>query len=1062
MASPSSPAARSSQQQQSDPSTWALVAVRVPPGALGLIVSKSADPTRGQVIVDGFRPVGTNGECGVLQQHGQITRGSVLLGVNEFDFTDASKLSFDKIREILIQTSGLERVVRFRVPPAVVPVAVASIVAPDAEVNANITTTARFADVYEMGKELGSGTFSVVREATHHVTGEKFAIKCIKRDELSKDDLAALMLEVAILKQMQHPHIVKLFDVFQEDKYYYLVTEFMAGGELFDRIVEKNFYSEREARDLVKILLESIQYMHDADVVHRDLKPENLLLTSKDDVADIKLADFGFAKQVQMDDKGLATACGTPGYVAPEILQAKPYGKAVDIWSIGVITYILLCGYPPFHDDNQGVLFRKIKTGRFEFDSPYWDNVSSEAKDLILKMLVLNPNERWTAAQLLEHTWITGANVNTAQLTGALIELRKFTARRKFKAAVSTVKATISLTKKLTLMGLKDNSNSSNSTGSSDTTTTSSSSSALPAAPAVQNASSSSPTNGSSTAAPVPPAAPSILLEGKQRARTDTELIVCFPMPTFIHRFAHLTAMRTSKITKSYEVARVRKCLKPFRVDNQINKRGTQDTHKAIQAASTDMFKFFSRAKKPHASSDHTDGSPTDISDWDIVQVVVPPGPLGIMLDGSRASSVVLDAFEALPDGRKGVLELHGGITHGSVLAKVNEFDFLATKMTLMEAGHVLRETAHLERTLTFKVPPQCRASKTAKEEKATLLSGVTTSSALNVLSDVDSEEDAHTPSTRGSFTNTMLRKPSLTESGSTIVVSVKGSPLDPITAKKKNKFVTVDIPPGPLGLNLDGASLESAVVLGFIPLPDGSKGALELHGGVKAGSVLIEINDENVSKMSLDMVRARLGALAGSPRCLLFRLPPSASASKRASQASMLSRPRSIVTKVKVTVDEDLDLRRKLELALVMKFDKRKISRKECWFLIDAQWMTHWVAFVGQNGPLPGPITNEVLLQPEWRERLRGEFPGEPDTLRQGLERMIHYRCVNPMVWCILSELHGPGDSPVLVRYVLDINADPVDKESVQCILHDPQPTAAALVLELLSKCRRETVVED
>jgi calcium/calmodulin-dependent protein kinase I len=512
MASPSPRAAQP--PQHADPSSWALVAVRVPPGALGLIVSKSADPTRGQVIVDGFRPVGANGERGALQQHGQITRGSVLLGVNEFDFTDASKLSFDKIREILIQTSGLERVVRFRVPP----VTVAPVVVPPApEVNANITTTARFADVYQMGKELGSGTFSVVREATHRVTGEKFAIKCIKRDELSKDDLAALMLEVAILKQMQHPHIVKLFDVFQEDKYYYLVTEFMAGGELFDRIVEKNFYSEREARDLVKILLESIQYMHDADVVHRDLKPENLLLTSKDDVADIKLADFGFAKQVQMDDKGLATACGTPGYVAPEILQAKPYGKAVDIWSIGVITYILLCGYPPFHDDNQGVLFRKIKTGQFEFDSPYWDNVSSEAKDLILKMLVLNPNERWTAPQLLEHTWITGANVNTAQLTGALIELRKFTARRKFKAAVSTVKATISLTKKLTLMGLKDNSSnatssSSNSTGSSSGTTISSSSSALPAAPpTAPNASSSSSPTNASTAAPVPPAAPSVL-----------------------------------------------------------------------------------------------------------------------------------------------------------------------------------------------------------------------------------------------------------------------------------------------------------------------------------------------------------------------------------------------------------------------------------------------------------------------------------------------------------------------------------------------------------------------
>uniref|UniRef100_K3WJJ1 DUSP domain-containing protein n=1 Tax=Globisporangium ultimum (strain ATCC 200006 / CBS 805.95 / DAOM BR144) TaxID=431595 RepID=K3WJJ1_GLOUD len=500
------------------------------------------------------------------------------------------------------------------------------------------------------------------------------------------------------------------------------------------------------------------------------------------------------------------------------------------------------------------------------------------------------------------------------------------------------------------------------------------------------------------------------------------------------------------------------------------NTQAKNQTRTITPAAPQDMLKLFSLLKKPHASSDgedgklhdHTNGPPTDMTNWDVVQVVVSPGPLGILLDGSHATSVVLDTFETLPGGSKGVLELHGGITHGSVLAKVNEFDFLATKMTLMEAGHVLRETAHLERTLTFKVPPRRRASKVAHEENVTLLSGVTTSSALNVLSDLDDEMDAHTPSTRGSFTNTTLRKPSLTESTNTIVVSVKGPSLEPITPKKKNKFVTVDVPPGPLGLNLDGASPESAVVLGFIPLPDGSRGDLESHGGVKAGSVLIEINGENVSKLSLDLVRARLGAFAGSPRRLLFCLPPSASASKRASQASMASRSRSIVAKVKVIVDEDLDLRRKLELALVMKFDKRKISRKECWFLVDTQWMARWVAFVGQNGPLPGPITNEALLQPDWHERLRGELPGEPDAPREGLERMVHYRCVNPMVWCILSELHGPGDAPVLVRYVLDINADSVDKESVQVLLHDPHPTAAALVLELLSKCRRETVVED
>ncbi|TMW60911.1 hypothetical protein Poli38472_000953 [Pythium oligandrum] len=308
-------------------------------------------------------------------------------------------------------------------------------------------------EYYTLGRVIGSGSYSVVREGVDKKSKTKYAIKCIKRAELTVEDDEAILTEVSILKAMDHPNIMTLREFFAEPEHYYLVTEFVSGGELFDRIVEKTFYSEKEARDLVRILLDAIKYCHDKDVVHRDLKPENLLLTSATDDASIKLADFGFAKKVTVDDAGLATTCGTPGYVAPEILEGASYGKPVDIWSIGVITYILLAGYPPFHDDSQPILFRKIRKGKYQFDSPYWDNVSTDAKEFIGRMLVVNPAERATAAELMQHRWITGTDVATVPLTSALTELRRFHARKKFKAAVLSVQTTISLNKALSSFG---------------------------------------------------------------------------------------------------------------------------------------------------------------------------------------------------------------------------------------------------------------------------------------------------------------------------------------------------------------------------------------------------------------------------------------------------------------------------------------------------------------------------------------------------------------------------------------------------------------------------------
>jgi calcium/calmodulin-dependent protein kinase I len=327
-------------------------------------------------------------------------------------------------------------------------------------------------DYYSMGKVIGSGSYSVVRESTDKITKTKYAIKVIKRSELSAEDDEAILTEVEILKAMDHPNIMTLREFFAEPEHYYLVTEFVSGGELFDRIVEKTFYSEKEARDLVRILLDAIKYCHDKDVVHRDLKPENLLLTSATDDASVKVADFGFAKKVERDDTGLVTTCGTPGYVAPEILEGESYGKPVDIWSIGIITYILLAGYPPFHDDSQPILFRKIRKGKYQFDSPYWDNVSQDAKDFIGRMLVTDPTKRYVellqcgrggnsllfrfhsfradAGELLNHKWITGEEVANVPLTSALTELRRFHARKKFRAAVLSVQTTIAMNRTLT------------------------------------------------------------------------------------------------------------------------------------------------------------------------------------------------------------------------------------------------------------------------------------------------------------------------------------------------------------------------------------------------------------------------------------------------------------------------------------------------------------------------------------------------------------------------------------------------------------------------------------
>lgn len=313
-----------------------------------------------------------------------------------------------------------------------------------------------FHSTYKEGKKLGEGAFSEVVEARHRVSGTSFAVKKITKTKLTKEDDLALKDEISILKAFDHPNIIKLYDVFEEPSYYFLVTEMMRGGELFDRIVTKAFYNEKEARDVCQIIFGALKYCHDRNCAHRDLKPENLLLISRTNDREIKIADFGFAKKVT-SEHCLLTQCGTPGYVAPEILHGVAYGTKADMWSLGVIAYILLGGYPPFIEQNQRELFKKIKRGMYEFHTEYWGNISPQAKDMISSLLTVDPQKRYAANDALGSAWIQGGDDELAgfDLGVNLDKFRKFNAKRKLRQAVLTLMAT----NKMTSLGYQFRSN---------------------------------------------------------------------------------------------------------------------------------------------------------------------------------------------------------------------------------------------------------------------------------------------------------------------------------------------------------------------------------------------------------------------------------------------------------------------------------------------------------------------------------------------------------------------------------------------------------------------------
>jgi len=278
-------------------------------------------------------------------------------------------------------------------------------------------------DKYELGQELGRGGFSIVREGRNRSTGEKVAVKFIEKKFVDQEELKLLQREIDIMARVQHTNVLRLYEIFDTDSKLSLVMELVNGGELFYKIVDKGSYSEVEARDIVRQLVEGVDYLHNQGIAHRDLKPENLLCSETDRGVVIKIADFGLSKAFS-GESALQTSCGTPDYAAPEVLRMEGvYDKSVDLWSIGVITYVLLCGFPPFYGKTQAILFDKILNADFDFPEPEWTQISAEAKDFINHLLVLDVKQRYTTKQCLEHPWLKAnassmtANINITNKT---------------------------------------------------------------------------------------------------------------------------------------------------------------------------------------------------------------------------------------------------------------------------------------------------------------------------------------------------------------------------------------------------------------------------------------------------------------------------------------------------------------------------------------------------------------------------------------------------------------------------------------------------------------------